>query len=63
MTEEEPSTEPKLSSWQRRLQTFYNPTHGLDQAEIVLLAAFQGAEEPTTFQEAWWHPDPETREK
>ena len=53
---------PLLSPWQKKLQTFYNPTPGQEISEFAFLTALQGGEEPTTFQEAWHHPDKETRE-
>ena len=56
-----------------RLRTFYNPAPvpGLveeifepDPVERLLLTVVQeGGDEPTTFQEAWNHPDPVEREK
>ena len=53
---------PLLSPWQKKLQTFYNPTPGQEVSEFAFLTALQGSKEPTTFQEAWHHLDKETRE-
>ena len=52
----------------RNLTTFFNPRPGEEAAEIALEAALLGATdsgygEPTSFREAWDHPDVPTRNK
>jgi hypothetical protein len=53
----------RLAGELKRLRTFYNDTTQ-ETAELALMSAVESDYgEPTSFREAWDHPDPESREK
>ena len=58
-----PTIQTKVSAEVRRLNTFYNPTVTTsDKAEFLFLTSKIKVNEPESFAEAWFNPDPGERQ-